>query len=95
MESCLKSYGCKKVLDVKHPTLEDGGASFFDGNGWTTATIVVTDAAIGVLGEEHFSIEVSIRYARVGGSAGPGVTDKQWVDGSFQFVSGRFMYFGA
>ncbi len=36
------------VLDVKHPALEDGGASFFDGNGWTTAAVIVTDATIGV-----------------------------------------------
>ena len=65
-----------KVLDVENASFEDGGASFFDGNGGAAAAIVVTDAAIGVLGEEHFAIKVSIRYARVWGSAGPGVTYK-------------------
>ena len=81
------------VLDVKHSSLEDGGPSFFDSDGGAAATIVVTDAAIGVLGEEHFAIVISIGYSRVGGSTGRGVTYKQWVDGCFRFVSGCFMWF--
>ena len=81
------------VLDVKHSSLEDGRASFFDSDGRAAATVVVTDAAIGVLGEEHFASEVGIRYARVGGSARGGVAYKQWVDGFFRFVSGCFMGF--
>ena len=60
-------------LDVEDPALKDGGASFGDGDGGSAAAVVVTDATIGVLGEEHFAIEVSVGYSRVWGSAGSGV----------------------
>ena len=63
-------------LDVEYPALEDGGASFGDGDGGPAAAVIVTDATIGVLGEEHFAIEVSVGYCRVGRSAGSGVTYK-------------------
>ncbi len=81
-------------LDVKYSALEDGWASFGDGDGWTTTTVIVTDATIGVLSEEHFAIEVSIGYGWVGGSAGGGVADEEWVDGSCRFVAGCFPCFG-
>ena len=83
-----------KSLDIKYPALEDGGASFGDGDGWTTTTVIVTDATIGVLGEEHFAIEVGVGYSRVGGSAGGRVACELWVDGSCRFcrfVSGCFL----
>ena len=63
-------------LDVKHSALEDGGTSFFDGDGWATTAIVVTDATIGILGEEHFAIVVGVGYGGVGRSTGSGVADK-------------------
>ena len=64
------------VLDVKYSALEDGGASFGDGDGWTTTAVIVTDATIGVLGEEHFAVVVGVGYGRVGRSAGSGVAYK-------------------
>ena len=63
-------------LDVEYPALEDGGASFGDGDGWTATTVIVTDATIGILGEEHFAIAVGVWYGRVGWSTGSGVADK-------------------
>ena len=35
-------------LDVKYPALEDGWATFGDGDGGSAAAVVVTDATIGV-----------------------------------------------
>ena len=64
------------VLDVKYSALEDGGASFFDGDGGSATAIVVTDATIGILGEEHFAIVVGVGYGGVGRSTGSGVADK-------------------
>ena len=81
-------------LDVEDPALKDGGASFGNGDGGSAAAVVVTDATIGVLGEEHFAIEISVRNSRVGGSAGGGVADEEWVDGSCRYVAGCFMCFG-
>ena len=63
-------------LDVEYSALEDGGTTFFDSDGGATSAIVVTNAAIGVLGEEHFAIEVGVGYGRVGGSAGGGIAYK-------------------
>ena len=77
-------------LDVEYSALEDGWTSFGDGDSWTTTSVIVTDAAIGVLSEEHFAIEISVRNSRVGGSAGGGVADKEWVDGSCRFVAVSF-----
>ena len=81
-------------LDVKHSALEDCGASFGNGDGGATSAIVVTDATIGVLGEEHFAIVVGVGNRRVGGSTGGGVSDEEWVDGSCRFVAGCFRCFG-
>ncbi len=81
-------------LDVKYPALEDGWATFGDGDGGSAAAVVVTDATIGVIGEEHFAIEVSVGNSRVGGSAGCGVACELWVDGSCRFVAGVFRCFG-
>ena len=63
-------------LDVEDPALKDGGASFGNGDGGSAAAVVVTDATIGVLGEEHFAIVVGIGYGRVGWSTGSGVAHK-------------------
>ncbi len=63
-------------LDVEYSALEDGWTSFGDGDGWTTTAVIVTDATIGVLGEEHFAVVVGVGYGRVGRSAGSGVAYK-------------------
>ncbi len=81
-------------LDVEDPALKDGRASFFDGDGGSATTVVVTDATIGILGEEHFAIEVGVGYGRVGGSAGSGVACELWVDRSCRFIAGCFRCFG-
>ncbi len=93
-------------LDVKYSALEDGGASFFDGDGGTTTAIVVADATIGVLSDEHFCTIIGIWYGRVGRCAGGGVTCVLRVDGilrarkgaraglCFRFVAGCFWCFG-
>ena len=94
------------VLDVEDPALEDGGASFFDGDGGTATAVVVTDATIGVLSDEHFGTVIGIGYCGVGWGAGVGVSCVLRVDvilrarkGAraglcFRFVAGYFMRFG-
>ena len=65
-----------KSLDIKYPALEDGGASFGDGDCGSAASVIVTDATIGVLGDEHFGTVICVGYGGVGWGAGSGVANK-------------------